>query len=146
MLAPDFTVPLYGDGSSFTLSGQRGKTVIVNFWATWCGPCVKELPHFDELLARYPDEVAVVAIHSDLVTEDVEAYLAGYDYRLPFALDETGEVLRSYGGSTMLPQTIVIDPAGVITYNRAGSATYAMLESLLQEARNGSPAEMQLVR
>ncbi len=143
MRAPDFTVPLYGeDGGSFTLSEHRGKVVIVNFWATWCTPCCQELPHFDALLGDHPEEVVIVAIHSDLVTDDVEGYLSGFDYRLPFALDETGQVIASFGGSTMLPQTIVIDEEGVITYNAVGSVTHAKLENLLAAALTGSaPAE-----
>ena len=142
MLAPDFTVPVYG-GGEFTLSEHRGKTVIVNFWATWCTPCCQELPHFDELLANHPEDVAIVAIHSELVTDDVEGYLSGFDYRMPFALDETGKVITSFGGSTMLPQTIVIGADGVITYNAVGSVTYAKLESLLAAAQSGEafPAE-----
>ena len=139
MLAPDFTVPLYG-GGEFTLSEHLGKTVIVNFWATWCTPCCQELPHFDELLANHPEEVAIVAIHSELVTDDVEGYLSGFDYRMPFALDETGDVIASFGGSTMLPQTIVINSDGVITYNAVGSVTYAKLESLLAAAQSGEAA------
>ncbi len=137
MAAPDFTVPVYG-GGSFTLSEHRGKPVIVNFWATWCAPCVQELPHFDELLREHGEEVAIVAVHSDLVTDDVEAFLTSYDYQLPFALDESGSVIRAYGGSTMLPQTIVIDANGVITYNAVGSVTYAKLESLLRAARGSA--------
>ncbi|MBS5668153.1 MAG: redoxin domain-containing protein [Firmicutes bacterium] len=133
MRAPDFTVPVYG-GDAFTLSEHRGQVVIVNFWATWCTPCCGELPYFDQVYRNYGDKVAVVAIHSDLVTDDVEAYLANYDYRLPFALDETGGVIQSFGGSTMLPQTVVIDADGVITYNAVGSVTYEVLERLLTEA------------
>ena len=139
MAAPDFTVPVYG-GGEFTLSEHRGKVVIVNFWATWCTPCCQELPHFDELLANHADEVVIVAIHSELVTDDVEGYLAGFDYQLPFALDESGEVITSFGGSTMLPQTIVINADGVITYNAVGSVTYARLESLLKAAQTGEAA------
>lgn len=131
MLAPDFTVPVYGNDQHFTLSEHRGKTVIVNFWATWCTPCCNELPYFDEIYRRYGDSVSVVAIHSDLVTDDVEKYLSKYDYQMPFALDETGGVIKSFGGSTMLPQTIIIDENGVITYNAVGSVTLQKLESLL---------------
>lgn len=133
--APAFTVPVYGQDAPFTLSEHRGKTVIVSFWATWCGPCCTELPYFDEIHRRYGDSVAVVAVHSDLVTDDVEAYLAEYDYQMPFALDETGEVIRSFGGATMLPQTVVIDANGVITYNAVGSVTLEKLEALLAEAQ-----------
>lgn len=139
MRAPDFSVPVYGaDGSVFTLSEHRGKPVIVNFWATWCTPCCGELPYFDEIYRTYGNDAAVVAIHSDLVTDDVEAYLANYDYQLPFALDETGSVIQSFGGSTMLPQTIVIDANGIIVYNAVGSVTYEALENLLSQAEESA--------
>lgn len=134
MRAPDFTVPVYGQETPFTLSEHRGETVIVNFWATWCTPCCNELPHFDEVYEKYDGSVAVVAIHSDLVTDDVEGYLAKFDYQMPFALDETGAVIKAFNGSTMLPQTIVIDPNGIITYNAVGSVTLEKLEALLAEA------------
>ncbi len=132
MLAPDFQLPLYGEsGERFSLGEHRGKVVVVNFWATWCSPCVAELPYFEDIHTKYGDEVAVVAVHSNLVTEDVEAYLAKFDYSMPFALDESGEMIASFGGSTMLPQTVVIDEQGVISYNAVGSVSYEKLESLI---------------
>lgn len=131
MLAPDFSVPIFGSERPFVLSEYRGKKVVVNFWATWCNPCVNELPHFDAIYRNYGDEVAVVAIHSDLITDDVEASLSGYDYQMPFALDETGAIIKAFGGSTMLPQTVIIDESGVIIYNAVGSLTLEKLEILL---------------
>lgn len=139
MLAPDFSVPVYGSDQTFKLSEHQGKKVVINFWATWCTPCVKELPYFDTIHHLYGSDVSVVAIHSDLVTDDVEAYLANYDYSMPFALDVTGEVIKSFGGSTMLPQTVVIDEQGVITYNAVGSLTLEKLEALIGQ----SSAEIQ---
>ena len=135
MAAPDFSVPVYGSDEPFTLSEYRGRTVIVNFWATWCTPCCQELPHFDEISKNYADSVTVIAIHSNLVTDDVEGYLSGFDYTMPFALDETGAVIASFGGSTMLPQTVVIDENGIITYNAVGSVTYEKLEQLIEETK-----------
>lgn len=129
MLGPDFSVPLYG-GGTFHLSDVRGTVTVINFWATWCTPCVAELPHFDELYRTYGDAIEVIALHSDLVTDDVDAYLANYDYTIHFALDDSG-VVTAYGGSTMLPQTIVLDKNGVIVYNTVGSVTYELLESLI---------------
>ena len=133
MRAPEFSVSVYG-GGEFALSEYAGKIVVVNFWATWCTPCCNELPYFDRIYAEYGDDVVVVAIHSDLVTDDVEAYLANFDYRMPFALDESGDVIKAFGGSTMLPQTVIIGRDGVITYNAVGSVTYEKLETLIAGA------------
>lgn len=127
---PDFSAPLYG-GGTFELSGMRGKVTVLNFWATWCTPCVNELPHFEKLYETYGEDVAVIAVHSDLVTEDVDAYLAGFDYTIPFALDDSG-IVAAYGGSAMLPQTIVLDRDGVVVYNQVGSVTYEQLEALVK--------------
>ena len=129
--APDFTLTTM-DGGSFTLREQRGRVTVLNLWATWCGPCVKELPHFDRLARE--QNVAVLAIHSDLITDDVGEYLSHYDYGMSFAVDETGQVIASLGGSQMLPQTIVLDPYGVVTYNQVGSVTYEALTALVQSA------------
>ena len=133
---PDFTLT-QTDGGEFSLSSCRGRAVVINLWATWCGPCMKELPHFDRLQAAYPDDVAVLAIHSDLVTDDVGKALSGFDYRIAFAVDGDGAVIRSLGGSTMLPQTVVLDRRGVVTYNRVGSVTYEALEELTRAALDG---------
>ena len=129
MLGPDFSAPLYG-GGTFRLADTRGQVTVINFWATWCAPCCAELPYFERLCQTYGGDVAVIAIHSDLVTDDVDAYLARYDYTMPFALDDAG-VIAAYGGSVMLPQTVVLDRNGVVVYNQVGSVTYELLESLI---------------
>ena len=135
MRAPDFYAELYGlTPTTFHLGEYRGKTVIVNFWATWCTPCCNELPHFDELSRNHPEDVVVIALHSNMVTDDVENYLSQFDYQMPFGLDTTGEIIAAFHGSTMLPQTVVINADGIITYNAVGSVTYEMLEKLITEA------------
>ena len=131
MRAPNFTAPMYGNEGIFDLAEHPGKIVVINFWATWCTPCINELPHFDEILRQYSDDVIVVALHSNLVTEDVKAFLAKYDYDISFALDATGEIITSFGGSAMLPQTVILDRNGVITYNAVGSLTYGKLHDLV---------------
>lgn len=131
-LAPDFTVPLYGpQGGEFRLADTRGKVTVINFWATWCGPCVKELPLFEQIRRTWPEDTAVVAIHANLVTEDVQAWLSTSGRDLPYALDPDGAVLSAYGGSTMLPMTVVLDRTGGVVYNRIGSVTWEQLEALI---------------
>lgn len=133
MRCPDFTVPLYGEeGGTFELSQTLGKVTVINFWATWCTPCCGELPYFQALQDAYPQDVAVVAIHSNLVTDDVEAYWEGQGYTLPAALDSEGTVIASLGGSTMLPMTVVLDQSGCIVYNQVGSVTYEQLQSIVE--------------
>lgn len=138
---PDFALT-QTDGEAFTLSAHRGQVVVINLWATWCTPCVKELPHFDRLQREYGERVAVLGIHSDLITDDVRGYLSNFDYGMGFAVDEGGGVIASLGGSTMLPQTVVLDGRGVVTYNQVGSLTYEALEELVSAALDaGAPKE-----
>ena len=132
MAAPDFRVPLT-EGGEIALSDLRGQVVVINFWATWCGPCVKEMPHFQRA-AELPG-VTVLAIHSSIVTDDIDAFLAEQGYTgIAFALDETGEVIRSFGGSTMLPMTVIVNRDGVVTYNAVGSVDYELLAEEIAQA------------
>ena len=107
---------------------------MINLWATWCTPCVNELPHIDRLQKQHPDDVMVLAIHSNLITDDVSAYLSAFDYGIAFAIDADGEVIAALGGSLMLPQTIVLNRYGEVIYNKTGSVTYEALEELIAEA------------
>ena len=133
-LLPDFALA-QTDDASFVLSEHRGQIVVINLWATWCTPCVNELPCFDRLQNEHPEDVTVLAIHSNLITDDVAKYLSGFDYGIAFAVDETGDVISSVGGSTMLPQTVVLNPWGEVTYNKVGSVTFEMLEELTEAAQ-----------
>ena len=130
---PDFAVETL-EGGRFALSAHRGQVVVLNLWATWCGPCVKELPYFEAFAAAHPD-AALLAVHGELITEDVEAWLAGAAYQnIPFAIDADGAVARLLGASSMLPHTVVLDQNGVVIYNAPGSVTPALLEELYQRA------------
>ena len=131
MRCPDFTVPMYGEGGTYTLSEHAGKVRVLNFWATWCTPCVGELPYFEQIHQEYGDVIDVIAMHSDMVTDDVQAFIDAEGLDLPFALDETGDVIKSLGGSTQLPMTVVVDQNGKIVYNQVGSVTYEKLKSLI---------------
>ena len=129
---PDFSVTCV-NGDPFTLSAQRGKVTVINVWATWCGPCIQEMAGFDRLQREYPQDVAVLMLHSELVTEDVTAWLSGYDYDLAFAVDEEGRIAALLGASDLLPQTVILDRAGKVIYNRAGAMGYEALRRLTAE-------------
>ena len=130
---PDFSVETLNDGT-FTLSAYRGHPVLINLWATYCAPCVKELDYFSRLQTEHP-EIRILAVHSSLTTEDVADYLTSHDWALAFAVDtEDDAVFRAVGGSSVLPQTIVLNATGEVVYNQVGSVTYEKLLSLLSEA------------
>ena len=122
------------DGSEFDIMKQRGKVVVINIWATWCTPCVKELPYFDKLQQEHPSDVTVLALHSQPVTTDVAEYLSEFSYEIPFAVDEDGSLGAALNASTVLPQTVIVNGDGVVTYNQSGSLSYEKLEKLVSEA------------
>lgn len=131
---PDFTLTDL-TGAPFVLSEHRGQTVIINLWATWCDPCLKELPHFDRIQSENPEDVAVLAVHSGLIIEDIPTFVAGLDSALRYAVDETGDFTALVGASAVLPHTLVLDPDGVVIYNQPGSVTYALLAELVEMAQ-----------
>ena len=113
----------------------------INLWATYCTPCVKELPHFDAFYREHGDDVAMLAVHSSIVTDEPESYLADKGYSIPFALDtEDDMVWGIVNGSSTIPQTIVLDRDGVVIYNRKGSITPEMLDVLYEQASSGYQA------
>ena len=137
---PDFTAECL-DGSTFTLSEYKGKVVFINLWATWCGPCVAELPYFNEFYHEHGDDVAMLACHSPLVSEDVKEFLEDKGWDIPFTIDTDGEgVFKVTGGSNTLPQTIVLNRKGEVIYNEIRSVNHEMLEKLYEQASGDKTA------
>ena len=129
----DFSIETI-DGSIFTLSEAQGDPIFINLWATYCAPCVQELSYFSQLHDEHP-EVNMLAVHSSLVTEDIGAFLAKHDWNLTFAVDSDDDrVFSVVGGSSVLPQTIVLNARGEVVYNQIGSVTYEKLSELLSAA------------
>ena len=129
----DFTLTCY-DGSEFRLSEQRGKITFINFWATYCTPCLQELPYFDALYQAHQGDISMIAVHSSFVTKDPVQFLSDKGYSFPFAQDNDSRVIGLAGGSSTLPQTVVLNRKGEVVYNKVGSVTPELLEALYQEA------------
>ena len=130
----DFTTDLIG-GGEFHLADYRGKVVMINLWATYCPPCVEELPYFNDLAAAHPD-MEILAIHHATGAKKADAYLAdkGWDH-LKFAKDSKDKGLFDIvNGSEAMPQTIVLNAKGEVTYNVQAPVTYEQLEALYQKA------------
>lgn len=118
--APDFTADL-ADGSTFTLSDQEGKIVLLNFWATWCGPCVREMPAFEKLHGEYGEDVVILAVNCLEDTETVDAFITENEYTFPIAYDTEGTVNMRYP-TQGIPYTLIIDGDGIIQKIYVGAA------------------------
>ncbi|RKJ44556.1 TlpA family protein disulfide reductase [bacterium 1XD8-76] len=118
--APDFTAVLT-DGTEFTLSEQQGKVVLLNFWATWCGPCVREMPAFEKLYGEYGEDVAILAVNCMESEDIVKAFQDENGYTFPIACDPEGDVSLKYP-SQGIPYTLVIDEEGIIQNIYVGAA------------------------
>jgi len=127
-LAPDFTLKST-DGKQVKLSDLRGKAVLLNFWATWCAPCVKEMPSLDRLAAEMPD-VAVLAASVDIKGAEIVApFLEAHKIeRLSILLDPKAGGLRGFGFRG-LPSTIVIDREGRARGKLEGAAEWDSAEA-----------------
>lgn len=136
--APDFTVPRLGAGS-IALEALRGRLVFLNFWATWCPPCKREMPSMERLYRRYRDRgLAVVAISIDSGgVEGVAAFVKRLGLTFPIGLDPTVEVANRYRVRA-LPSSFLIDRRGDTVAvalgprDWDGDAARAVVDSLLR--------------
>ena len=113
-LAVDFTLPT-PDGGSFRLADQRGKVVLVNFWATWCPPCLEEMPAMERLWRRHKDAgFVLVAISLDADPKKVPPFVSARKFSFPVALDPRMAVAETYGVRA-LPSSFVVDREGTMT-------------------------------
>lgn len=121
---------------------KTGKVTVINFWGTWCTPCVNELPYFDQVATEYADSVTVVAVHSLLANNTMAAYIAEHypKTELVFVTDygsgNTSEyyTVISDGGAAGYPYTVVLDEAGVITGVFPSTLEYEALKAAVEEA------------
>ena len=108
------------NGKPVSLAEARGKIVLLNFWATWCGPCRAEIPDLVDLQKRYADKFEIIALATDEDDPDeVRRFVlqSGINYRVAMSSDA---VRRDYGGIAALPTSFVIDPEGRIVQKHVG--------------------------
>lgn len=129
--APDFTM-YDAEGNPYKLSDFQGKPVILNFWASWCGPCKSEMPDIDKAYQSYGDQVHFLLVdltdgHQETV-ESASAYIAEEGFTFPVYYDTAIEGAMAYGVSG-IPVTYFIDAEGnLVAYYQS-----AMSESILQQ-------------
>lgn len=111
--APEIVLDLL-DGEKFSLADHRGEVVVLDFWATWCGPCLQAMPQIEHVADEFRDEgVRLVAINLQEGPDQISATLKRHQLSMPVALDRDGAIAARYG-VTAIPQTVIIDRDGTV--------------------------------
>jgi thiol-disulfide isomerase/thioredoxin len=130
-LAPDFQLELLG-GKAFHLADQKGKVIILDFWATWCGPCLQAMPQVERAADAFKDQdVKLVAVNLQETAEQVSQLLERQKLKVTVALDRDGKVADLYKASA-IPQTVIIDREGKVARLFVGGGS--RFEDQLREA------------
>lgn len=132
-------------GNEHTLSDYKGKVVFLNFWATWCNPCLIEMPHIEEIYKEYglnEDEVVVLGVanpsskeypnNNDITKEEIIDFIEEKGYTFPIIFDETGEVYRDYFIRSF-PTTFMINKDGKIYGYVSGSLTKDIMVNIINQ-------------
>lgn len=135
MEAPDFELELI-TGEIFRLSDQRGKVVMINIWATWCPPCVAEMPDINRLAQDYADDLVVIGVNCGEDEDTIRQFVAenGYDYL--FAADPDYTVSGRLYPTSAIPYTVIVDAQGIVVqmHRGGGEGMYEVLEDYVKKA------------
>src|SRR5260370_30658472 len=117
--APDFNLTGL-DSKAVTVAGSKGKVILLNFWATWCGPCRAEIPDLIELQNKYKDRLQILGLVVDDDDQDaIKEFTEKFGINYPVAL-ATNNIRMQYGGIVALPTSFVLDAEGRIVQKHEG--------------------------
>lgn len=126
--ATDFTLPDL-DGKAVKLSAFRGKVVLLNFWATWCGPCKAEIPGFVELQSQYKNDLVIVGLSVDDPADKAKAFAQQYKVNYPMVLGlGHDEIQDAYGPIYGIPASFLISRDGKVCKRHLGIAPKSQFE------------------
>ena len=135
IMAPDFTV-YDAEGNAVKLSDFSGKPVVINFWATWCGYCVREMPAFEKIAAEYSDEVVFMLINvtdgQQETKEEALAFIEEKGYTFPVYYDTDLSATMAYGAYS-LPATGFITESGVFAGGQMGAMSEETLLNYVEQ-------------
>lgn len=124
------------DGKPFDLAAQRGKWVIVNYWATWCVPCIKEMPDISKFVASHSQHVAAIGLaYDDSDTADIQAFVKQHPVVYPIAQVHIDSPPKDFDEPLGLPTTWLIGPDGKVAKRFVGAVTEASLGEAIKNGK-----------
>jgi peroxiredoxin len=129
--APDFTLTDLND-EDVTLSDFKGKKVLLNFWATWCPYCVKEMPDLNKLYNENKEDLVVIGIDVGEDIKTVNKFLKENNVDYPIVFDVNGRAALKYNAHISLPISYIIDEEGIVKGSQLGMMNYEQMKSFIE--------------
>lgn len=129
------------NGKTFKLSAERGKWVIVNFWATWCGPCIKEMPAISKFVAAHPDVTAIGLAWDRSPRAKILAFVKNHPVDYPLAQVNINHPPAGFPAPAALPNTYLISPEGRIAKHFLGPVNAKRLTKAIAAASAQNPRD-----
>jgi thiol-disulfide isomerase/thioredoxin len=135
--APNFKIPdLYG--REVSLDQYKGRVVLLDFWATWCGPCRMAMPMVERLQNEFPSTLVLLAINQQDRKEEITDFIYKLGLNSQVLMDENGSVGKTYGAAVSIPIEVLIDKQGVVRFVQVGfdpRTTISRLRAEIEQLR-----------
>jgi thiol-disulfide isomerase/thioredoxin len=122
------------DGKTFDLASHRSKWVVVNFWATWCAPCLKEIPDFNAFAKKHPNVQFIGLAYEEIERADMQAFLKLVPIDYPIAVLDVYNIPKDFDTPRGLPMTVLIAPGGIVAEKFLGPvSTQQLADAIAKE-------------
>ena len=131
---PEFDLPLLSGDGSFSTGDLQGKPVVINFWASWCGPCREETPLLQETWEKYQNEdIVILGVNVKDTTDGARDFMEEFDVSYPVVVDEDQELFDAIAPVDGLPQTFFVDGSGNFLEGEEGADAGSLVLGAIEE-------------
>jgi thiol-disulfide isomerase/thioredoxin len=134
--ASDFNLPTLS-GGNFALDSMRGRWVILNFWATWCSPCIDEMPALQTIANERSGQIALFGINMRESAADIRRFMGQYHVNFPMLLNPDDQMAANYSLDLGIPQTVIVSPQGMVVWHQFGAIDLGSFRATLDGFING---------
>jgi len=136
---PELNIATF-DGGRFDLAAERGQWVVLNFWATWCAPCLKEIPDLSAFDAERTDVRVIGLAYEEITPEDMHTFLREHPISYPIAIVDVYDPPKAFDPPRGLPMTYLIGPSGAVAKKFMGPVTSKELAAAIASATSPAAA------